>query len=84
MHFVTPEVDGGPVVIQASIDINDDDDAVSLAARVLQQEHRIYPLAIRWFAEGRLTYADNRAMLDGKPLETRGIHYQHPAEHYVL
>jgi phosphoribosylglycinamide formyltransferase-1 len=84
VHFVTPEVDGGPVIIQASVAVEENDDAASLAARVLEQEHIIYPIALRWFATGRLTYTDNQAMLDGKPLQPGGIRYQHPTEHNVL
>jgi len=55
VHFVTNELDGGPVVLQAAIPVLPDDDAKTLAERVHIQEHQIYPLAIRWFAEGRLT-----------------------------
>jgi len=54
VHFVTPEVDVGPIVIQAAVPVLDDDTPETLAARVLAQEHQIYPQAIRWFAEGRL------------------------------
>lgn len=55
VHFVTPEVDVGPIIIQAAVPVRQDDDEASLAARVLAQEHRIFPLAVRWFAEGRLS-----------------------------
>jgi phosphoribosylglycinamide formyltransferase-1 len=68
VHFVTEQLDGGPAVIQARIMVNPDDDADSLAARVQAEEHRIYPLAVRWFCEGRLRYAEGRAWLDGKVL----------------
>lgn len=54
VHFVTPQVDAGPIVVQAAVPVLDDDTVEALAARVLDQEHRIYPLAVRWFAEGRL------------------------------
>lgn len=54
VHFVTPALDHGPVVIQAAVPVVDSDDEATLAARVLRQEHRIYPQAVRWFAEGRL------------------------------
>jgi len=54
VHFVTPEVDVGPIVIQAAVPVLDDDTPETLAERVLAQEHQIYPQAIRWFAEGRL------------------------------
>lgn len=54
VHFVTPELDAGPVIAQARVPIHDDDTPETLAARVLEQEHRIYPEAIRLFAEGKL------------------------------
>jgi phosphoribosylglycinamide formyltransferase-1 len=68
VHFVTRELDGGPAVLQARVPVRDDDDEASLAARVLEQEHRIYPRAIEWFANGRLTYRDGGAWLDGTRL----------------
>ncbi|MCF7203214.1 phosphoribosylglycinamide formyltransferase [Pseudomonas oligotrophica] len=72
VHFVTEELDGGPVAIQASILIGAGDDLDSLANRVHEQEHRIYPLAVRWFAEGRLRLAEQGAMLDGHLLPASG------------
>ncbi|GAB2881848.1 phosphoribosylglycinamide formyltransferase [Uliginosibacterium flavum] len=54
VHFVTPELDSGPIVIQAVVPVLAGDDEDSLAARVLLQEHRIYPQAVRWFVEDRL------------------------------
>lgn len=60
VHFVTPALDHGPIIVQAAVPVLDGDDAASLAARVLEQEHRIYPLAVRWFAEGRLRIGDGR------------------------
>lgn len=54
VHFVTPELDSGPIVVQAVVPVLAGDDEDSLAARVLVQEHRIYPQAVRWFAQGRL------------------------------
>ncbi len=68
VHFVTPELDSGPVVIQARVPVEPGDTPETLAARVLDQEHRIYPQAIRWFAEGRLALRDGIAHLDGKPV----------------
>ena len=68
VHFVTEDLDAGPVIIQARVPVLPDDNEDSLAARVLQQEHRIYPQAIRWFAEGRLQLQDQVALLDGQPL----------------
>ncbi len=55
VHFVTPEVDVGPIIIQAAVPVLADDTEPSLSARVLEQEHRIYAQAVRWLAEGRLT-----------------------------
>ena len=67
VHFVTEELDGGPLIIQARVPVMPDDDPRTLARRVLEKEHVIYPAAIRWFAEGRLRLDDHRVMLDGKP-----------------
>ncbi len=58
VHFVTPTLDCGPVVIQAAVPVLPADDADTLAARVLVQEHLIYPQAVRWFLEGRLTLTE--------------------------
>lgn len=70
VHFVTAELDGGPVVLQARVPVLRDDDADRLGARVLAEEHKIYPLVLRWFAEGRLTLGDDgRPMLDEQILE---------------
>ncbi len=66
VHFVTPALDHGPVIIQAAVPVLDSDDEATLAARVLRQEHRIYPQAVRWFAEGRLRLADDRVRLAGE------------------
>lgn len=70
VHFVTRELDGGPVVLQVTVPVRDGDDETTLAARVLAQEHRIYPQAVGWFAAGRLRLADGAAWLDGKRLDT--------------
>lgn len=70
VHFVTADLDDGPGIVQARVPVQPDDDAGRLAARVLTQEHLIYPLAVRWIAEGRaLLGSDGRAYLDGKRLE---------------
>ena len=69
VHFVTPELDGGPVVIQARVPVRAGDDEASLASRVLAWEHRIYPECIGWFAAGRLACRDGRVLLDGRELE---------------
>jgi phosphoribosylglycinamide formyltransferase-1 len=69
VHFVTRELDGGPVVLQARVPIRDGDDEATLAARVLEVEHRIYPQAVGWFAAGRLRCLDGAAWLDGRRLD---------------
>ena len=69
VHFVTRELDGGPVVLQARVPIRDGDDEATLAARVLEVEHRIYPQAVGWFAAGRLRCRDGAAWLDGRRLD---------------
>jgi phosphoribosylglycinamide formyltransferase-1 len=68
VHFVTPELDGGPVVIQATVPVLPGDDEHSLAARVLTQEHVIYPRCIEWFATGRLELRNGVPWFDGAPL----------------
>jgi phosphoribosylglycinamide formyltransferase-1 len=65
VHFVTHDVDAGPVIVQAVVPVLADDSPETLAARVLEQEHRIYPLAIAWFLAGRLSVRDGRVLLDG-------------------
>ena len=55
VHFVRHELDVGPIVVQAAVPVRDDDTPESLAARVLRQEHRIYPQALRWIAAGRVS-----------------------------
>ncbi|NWL78161.1 phosphoribosylglycinamide formyltransferase [Pseudomonas taiwanensis] len=72
VHFVTEELDGGPLVVQALIPVESDDTPDSLAQRVHVQEHRIYPLAMRWFAEGTLRLGQNGAEMDGKALPPSG------------
>lgn len=68
VHFVTPELDGGPVVLRGEVPVEPGDTPDSLAARVQAMEHRIYPLAVSWFAAGRLRLAGDCALLDGRPL----------------
>jgi phosphoribosylglycinamide formyltransferase-1 len=63
VHFVTADLDHGPIVVQAAVPVRADDTPATLGARVLAQEHRIYPQAVRWFAEGRLTIRDGRVNL---------------------
>jgi phosphoribosylglycinamide formyltransferase-1 len=68
VHFVTAELDAGPAVIQARVRVEPEDDARSLAARVQVLEHRIYPMAVRWYCTGRLRYTQGGAWLDGERL----------------
>lgn len=71
VHFVTADVDGGPVIVQAPVAVRPDDSPQTLAARVLEEEHRILPEAIRWYAQGRLSMAGGLALLDGRPCENQ-------------
>jgi len=75
VHFVTPELDGGPVILQAEIPVHPGDSADDLAQRVHQQEHIIYPLVIRWFVEGRLQLHNNMVLFDGEPLTEQQRRY---------
>ncbi len=61
VHVVTNEVDGGPIVAQAAVPVLPDDDVESLAARILVEEHRLYPEVLQWFSEGRVTITDGIA-----------------------
>jgi phosphoribosylglycinamide formyltransferase-1 len=66
VHFVTPTLDHGPIILQAAVPVRDGDDEDTLAARVLAEEHRIYPLAVRWFMEGRLHIVGQRVKVQGE------------------
>lgn len=66
VHFVTPQLDHGPVVVQAAVPVLDGDDEASLAARVLVQEHQVYPMAVRWFAEERLRLVDGHVVFEAE------------------
>ncbi|WP_268801180.1 phosphoribosylglycinamide formyltransferase [Pseudomonas huanghezhanensis] len=72
VHFVTEELDGGPLVVQAIVCVQSSDSPGTLAQRVHALEHRIYPLAVRWFAEGRLSLGEQGALLDGQLLGPNG------------
>lgn len=69
VHFVTAELDGGPVIAQARVKVEPGDDEARLAARVLAKEHQLLPSVVGWFAAGRLTLRDGRVWLDGRALE---------------
>ncbi|GGC86190.1 phosphoribosylglycinamide formyltransferase [Halopseudomonas salina] len=73
VHFVTQELDGGPLIVQARISVLPDDTPASLATRVQQQEHLLYPLAMRWFIEGRLRLVNDQACLDGSAIAPEGL-----------
>jgi phosphoribosylglycinamide formyltransferase-1 len=65
VHFVNEECDEGPIIIQAVVPVFSDDTEESLAARILKQEHRIFPRAIQLYAEGRLHVSGRRVLVDG-------------------
>ncbi|QEM81608.1 phosphoribosylglycinamide formyltransferase [Halomonas binhaiensis] len=77
VHFVTEELDGGPVIVQAAVKVLADDDEDNLKARVLTREHLIFPIAVRWFLEGRLQLQGNLATIDGQPLPLCGMRLSH-------
>ncbi|MGR5160466.1 phosphoribosylglycinamide formyltransferase [Vibrio owensii] len=72
VHFVTEELDGGPVVLQAKVPVFEDDDADALAARVQTQEHNIYPMVTKWLVDGRLSMTEGKAYLDDFELGAHG------------
>lgn len=78
IHFVTADLDGGPIIVQASVDILPSDSPSTLAQRVQVQEHAIYPAVVRWFSSGRLTMHDGAAYMDGKPLGHTGLNWHDP------
>lgn len=65
VHFVTPDMDEGPILVQAAVPVLAEDTPATLSARVKQAEHRAYPLAVRLIAEGRVTLAEGRALIRG-------------------
>jgi phosphoribosylglycinamide formyltransferase-1 len=69
IHFVTPELDGGPVILQAKVAIESDETEQSLQQKVHQQEHIAYPLVVRWFCEERIQLVDNRVVYFGQQLQ---------------
>lgn len=68
VHFVVPEMDAGPIIMQGAVAVRDSDTEQSLAARVLAVEHRIYPEALRLVAENRVNVVDGRCLIDGVPV----------------
>jgi phosphoribosylglycinamide formyltransferase-1 len=77
VHFVTPELDGGPPILQARVTIEPGDTADTLAARVIVQEHKIYPIAADWFLKHRLQLTPRGATLDDKLLPPTGAQFEH-------
>ena len=75
VHFVTEQLDGGPVILQAKVPVFTDDTIDEVTARVQNQEHAIYPLVVSWFVAGRLAMKDDAAWLDGKKLPAEGHAY---------
>lgn len=73
VHFVTEGMDEGPIIIQGRVPVLPSDTAESLANRVLEVEHRIYPQALKWFAQGRLGLGHNQVYLDNEPI-THALH----------
>ena len=72
VHFVTEELDGGPVILQAKVPVFAGDDEAEITSRVQAQEHAIYPLVVSWFLNGRLKMQDNHAWLDDIKLPPEG------------
>ncbi|WP_416886031.1 phosphoribosylglycinamide formyltransferase [Marinospirillum sp.] len=79
IHFVTEELDGGPLILQAKVPVEVDDDEKTLARRVQVKEHLLYPIVVRWFLQGRLQLQGDQPTLDGQPLPKTGILYQEEA-----
>ncbi|MCX7156628.1 MAG: phosphoribosylglycinamide formyltransferase [Rhodocyclales bacterium] len=74
VHFVTPALDGGPIIAQAAVPVQADDDEASLGRRVLAEEHRLYPRVARWFLEGRLHLIAGRSQLSGEIAVNGALH----------
>jgi phosphoribosylglycinamide formyltransferase-1 len=68
VHFVVPEMDSGPIILQGVVSVHPGDSEEALAARVLKTEHRIYPLSLKLVAEGRVKVVDGRCLIDGLPV----------------
>jgi len=89
VHFVTAELDSGPIILQSRVPVFADDTVETLATRVLSQEHQIYPLVISWFATGRLHLDEyGCAWLDNQPLPVTGYKIAHSShsriEHHAI
>lgn len=78
VHFVTPELDSGPNIIQAKVPVLSQDTPETLAKRVKEQEHIIYPIAVKWFVEGRLSMVEGKALLDHESIPESGLMLDSP------
>lgn len=65
VHFVTPEMDAGPIILQAIVPVHANDTVEALEARILPMEHKAYPLAVRWIAEGRISVKEGKTLISG-------------------
>jgi phosphoribosylglycinamide formyltransferase-1 len=74
VHFVTPALDGGPIIAQAAVPVLADDDEATLGRRVLAEEHLLYPRVARWLLDGRLHLVDGRARVDGETAVAGSLH----------
>jgi len=79
VHFVTPQLDSGPIVLQSRLAVGAGDTEETLAARVLASEHRIYPVVIGWFADGRVALRNEKVWFDGAPLVAPLVEEMHVA-----
>ncbi|MHB0774210.1 phosphoribosylglycinamide formyltransferase [Halomonas sp. WWR20] len=77
VHFVTDELDGGPVVIQAAVRVSPGDTVETLTEKIHAREHLIYPIAVRWFMTGRLQLGEEGAVLDSTLLPPQGLRLSH-------
>ncbi|PMR79335.1 phosphoribosylglycinamide formyltransferase [Halomonas urumqiensis] len=77
VHFVTEELDGGPVVVQAAVNVAEGETEETLKEKVHTREHLIYPIAVKWFLEGRLRFTAEGATIDGHPLPPHGLRMSH-------
>ncbi len=84
VHFVTGDVDHGPVIAQGAVPVHDDDDEAALAARVLEVEHRLLPAAVRAFCEGRLVIAGRRVCVNGQSIPAGTLEVPTPPNESVV
>ena len=71
IHFVIPELDAGPVILQGRLPIGEEDTAESLQSRIHKIEHRLYPMAVKWFCQGRLSIENGQVLLDGETSDSQ-------------